>query len=123
MVATDVASRGLGNINTDIKDVGLVINYDFPMTIEDYVHRVGITGRAGETGTAITFFTRANGRLAKELVQVLKESKQSVPETLYQFRGNTPSRGFQSSRYGSRFGSGFVDRRQDNRSRSPRRFY
>ena len=87
MVATDVAARGIGKNYSDVKDIGLVINYDFPMSIEDYIHRVGRTGRAGETGTAISFFTTANGRLAKDLVQVLKESKQNVPEQLYQFRG------------------------------------
>lgn len=46
MIATDVASRGL-----DVKDVRFVINYDFPNQIEDYVHRIGRTGRAGTKGT------------------------------------------------------------------------
>jgi ATP-dependent RNA helicase RhlE len=50
LVATDVASRGL-----DIPDVSHVINYDMPATIEDYTHRIGRTGRAGKSGTAITF--------------------------------------------------------------------
>lgn len=104
MVATDVAARGLGNINSDVKDVGLVINYDFPMTIEDYVHRVGRTGRAGETGTAISFFTAANGRLAKDLIQVLKESKQVVPEALYSFRPRDTGRTGYGQRFGNRYG-------------------
>lgn len=52
MVATDVASRGL-----DIKDVALVINYDLPFDKEVYTHRIGRTGRADATGTAISFYT------------------------------------------------------------------
>lgn len=52
MVATDVAARGL-----DVPNVGLVVNFDFPNGVEDYVHRIGRTGRAGATGEAITFFT------------------------------------------------------------------
>ena len=51
LVATDVASRGL-----DIEDVTHVINYDLPQTYEDYIHRIGRTGRAGKKGTALTFF-------------------------------------------------------------------
>lgn len=54
-IATDVAARGL-----DIPDVEVVINYSFPLTTEDYVHRIGRTGRAGKKGVAHTFFTQAN---------------------------------------------------------------
>lgn len=49
MCATDVAARGL-----DVKDVSAVINYDFPNGVEDYVHRIGRTGRAGATGEPFT---------------------------------------------------------------------
>lgn len=52
MVATDVAARGL-----DVPNVGAVINFDFPNGVEDYVHRIGRTGRAGATGESFTFFT------------------------------------------------------------------
>ena len=52
MVATDVAARGL-----DVPNVGAVVNFDFPNGVEDYVHRIGRTGRAGATGEAYTFFT------------------------------------------------------------------
>ncbi|KAJ7356651.1 P-loop containing nucleoside triphosphate hydrolase protein [Mycena albidolilacea] len=71
LVATDVAARGL-----DIPNVGAVINYTFPLTIEDYIHRIGRTGRGGKTGKSITFFTGdAHERsLAGELARVLRES-------------------------------------------------
>jgi len=77
MVATDVASRGL-----DVKDVKFVINYDFPNNVEDYVHRIGRTGRAGATGTAITFFTPDNAKCARDLVKVMREAMQEVDPQL-----------------------------------------
>ena len=90
LVATDVAARGL-----DIPDVACVFNYSFPLTIEDYVHRIGRTGkcgthfrirtgadekygsgRGGKDGRSITFFTGSNHErgLAGELARVLRES-------------------------------------------------
>eukprot|EP00921_Rhytidocystis_pertsovi_P009779 GHVQ01015725.1.p1 GENE.GHVQ01015725.1~~GHVQ01015725.1.p1 ORF type:complete len:392 (-),score=46.27 GHVQ01015725.1:729-1904(-) len=77
MVATDVASRGL-----DVKDIRHVVNFDFPNQIEDYVHRIGRTGRAGTRGAAYTFFTEDKYRLAPELVRVLREASQVVPPQL-----------------------------------------
>ncbi|GFN16334.1 DEAD-box ATP-dependent RNA helicase DBP2 [Aspergillus tubingensis] len=59
MVATDVASRGI-----DVRDITHVLNYDYPNNSEDYVHRIGRTGRAGAKGTAITFFTTDNSKQA-----------------------------------------------------------
>ncbi|XP_078428923.1 DEA(D/H)-box RNA helicase family protein [Wolffia australiana] len=77
MIATDVAARGL-----DVKDVKYVVNYDFPGSLEDYVHRIGRTGRAGAKGTAYTFFTAANGRFAKDLTKILEEAGQKVSADL-----------------------------------------
>jgi ATP-dependent RNA helicase DDX5/DBP2 len=77
LVATDVASRGL-----DVKDIKYVINYDFPNGIEDYIHRVGRTGRAGATGSSYTFFTSDKFKHASDLVNVLKEANQPVPQEL-----------------------------------------
>lgn len=82
MVATDVASRGI-----DVKDVKLVVNYDFPTQIEDYVHRVGRTGRAGAKGKAVTFFTLDDAKKASALVEILKESHQEVPSELARMGG------------------------------------
>merc|ERR1712129_588494 len=82
LIATDVASRGL-----DVKDIKYVINYDFPSQIEDYVHRVGRTGRAGATGSSYTFFTADKSKLAKDLIGVLREASQPVPEELEKLGG------------------------------------
>lgn len=78
LVCTDVAARGL-----DVKDVQVVINYDFPVQCEDYVHRIGRTARgSAETGRAYTFFTRGNRGAARELISLLEEAEQQVPAPL-----------------------------------------
>ncbi|KAL4743819.1 Phosphomethylpyrimidine kinase-domain-containing protein [Aspergillus similis] len=77
MVATDVASRGI-----DVRDITHVINYDYPNNSEDYVHRIGRTGRAGAKGTAITFFTTDNAKQARDLVTILSEAKQQIDPRL-----------------------------------------
>merc|ERR1719262_703905 len=77
LIATDVASRGL-----DVKDIKYVINYDMPRQIEDYIHRIGRTGRAGATGSSYSFLTQSNARMASELIEVLKEANQNVPKEL-----------------------------------------
>ena len=80
LIATDVAARGL-----DIPQVEYVINYSFPLTVEDYVHRIGRTGRGGATGTSHTFFTDFDKGLAGALVGVLQEANQEVPQSIYQY--------------------------------------
>lgn len=62
----------------DVEDIKFVINYDYPNTSEDYIHRIGRTGRVTQSGTAITFFTPDKQRQAKDLIAVLKEANQSV---------------------------------------------
>jgi ATP-dependent RNA helicase DDX5/DBP2 len=77
MVATDVASRGI-----DVRDITHVLNYDYPNNSEDYIHRIGRTGRAGAKGTAITFFTTENSKQARDLVTILTEAKQQIDPRL-----------------------------------------
>lgn len=77
LFATDVASRGI-----DVSDITVVINYDFPKDMEEYVHRCGRTGRQGKKGKALSIITRRDWRYAPELVELLEKSNQNVPEKL-----------------------------------------
>jgi ATP-dependent RNA helicase DDX46/PRP5 len=77
MVATSVAGRGL-----DVKELVLVINYHCPNHLEDYVHRVGRTGRAGSKGTAYTFLSPEEECYAPLIVKALDQSKQTIPQEL-----------------------------------------
>ena len=74
LVATAVAARGL-----DIPNVKHVVNYDLPTDIDDYVHRIGRTGRAGNTGISTAFFNRGNRGVVRDLIDLLKEANQEVP--------------------------------------------
>merc|ERR1711862_1089812 len=94
LVATDVASRGL-----DVKDIKYVINYDFPNQIEDYIHRVGRTGRAGATGSSYTFFTQDKFRHAPDLIKVLQEASQPVPAELEKLAEGSGGGGDRRRRY------------------------
>jgi superfamily II DNA/RNA helicase len=67
LVCTDVAARGL-----DIKDVPAVFNFDIPFHAEDYVHRIGRTGRAGAEGLAVTFVSKSDQRLVTDIEKLLK---------------------------------------------------
>ena len=77
LVATAVAARGL-----DIPNVTHVVNYDLPTDIDDYVHRIGRTGRAGNTGKSTAFFNRGNRGIVRDMIELLKEAHQEVPSFL-----------------------------------------
>jgi len=66
----------------DVDDVKYVINFDYPNSSEDYVHRIGRTGRSKQAGIAYTFFSTNNMRQAKDLISILEEAHQVVPEEL-----------------------------------------
>ncbi len=115
LVATDIAARGL-----DVKGIELVLNYDLPENIEDYVHRIGRTGRAGLSGKAISFITASQ---TKSIGKIEKLTNKSIPLTkLVDFeitpvrsgasrfsrqrsRGGRPNRFGHSRRSGSPFAS------------------
>ncbi|XP_019090453.1 PREDICTED: DEAD-box ATP-dependent RNA helicase 46-like isoform X2 [Camelina sativa] len=117
LVATDVAARGL-----DVKDIRVVVNYDFPNGVEDYVHRIGRTGRAGATGLAYTFFGDQDSKHASDLIKILEGANQKVPPQVREmatrgggvnkFRrwgppsGGSGGRGYGDSGYGGRGDSG-----------------
>ncbi|KAI5695057.1 hypothetical protein M8J75_010227 [Diaphorina citri] len=77
LIASDVASRGL-----DVEDIKYVVNYDFPDNTENYVHRIGRTARSTKTGISYTLFTPLNGNKAQDLIDILNEAHQFVPDRL-----------------------------------------
>lgn len=83
----------------------MVINYDFPTGVEDYVHRIGRTGRAGATGVAYTFFCDQDAKHAKDLIKVLEGAGQRVPPEIRNIA--TRGRGMGKSR--RQWGSGNRD--------------
>ncbi|XP_055705069.1 ATP-dependent RNA helicase p62 isoform X2 [Phlebotomus papatasi] len=124
LVATDVAARGL-----DVEGINFVINFDYPQSSEDYIHRIGRTGRSQATGTSFALFTKQNAKQARDLIAVLQEANQEVSPKLqemarYGGSGGGNSRwGARSNgmfrRGGSGFGSssgsgGFGGRRRDD---------
>ncbi|XP_078795848.1 DEAD-box helicase 3 X-linked a isoform X14 [Oryzias latipes] len=102
LVATAVAARGL-----DISNVKHVINFDLPSDIEEYVHRIGRTGRVGNLGLATSFFNDKNSNITKDLLDILVEAKQEVPSWLeslaYEHQHKSSTRG--RKRFSGGFGA------------------
>ncbi|MDO5087116.1 MAG: DEAD/DEAH box helicase [Comamonadaceae bacterium] len=94
LVCTDVAARGL-----DIKDVPAVFNFDVPFNAEDYVHRIGRTGRAGASGLAVTLVTKGDARLVAEVEKLIKKKIEPEPLPLDEDR---PRHRLGDSRRGTR---------------------
>ena len=102
----------------DIPNVKHVVNYDLPTDIDDYVHRIGRTGRAGNTGISTAFFNRGNRGVVRELIDLLKEANQEVPSFLESIaregsygggrggRGGGRGRGSTATRDVRRYGGG-----------------
>jgi len=101
LIATDVAARGI-----DVSDIEYVINYDFPQTIEDYVHRIGRTARGEKSGTAFSLMTKEHSRCVRQLIEVMERSGQQVPDAVRELANS--SRAFAGARARSRrdFGGG-----------------
>ncbi|XP_026860985.2 DEAD-box helicase 3 X-linked a isoform X3 [Electrophorus electricus] len=103
MVATAVAARGL-----DICNVKHVINFDLPSDIEEYVHRIGRTGRVGNLGLATSFYNDKNSNITKDLLDILVEAKQEVPSWLeslaFEHQHKSSNRG-RSKRFSGGFGA------------------
>jgi ATP-dependent RNA helicase RhlE len=112
LVATDVAARGL-----DIAELPCVINYDLPYNSEDYVHRIGRTGRAGASGDAISMYSDKDARLLADIEKLIKHKF-----TLAQVTGFTPSgrHGERPSERGERAGSERRPPRREEGDRSER---
>jgi ATP-dependent RNA helicase RhlE len=115
-VATDIAARGI-----DVSGIELVVNYDLPDDSDNYIHRIGRTGRAGKEGHAISFATSDQGRDVKDIERIIKaEIKLSehpeVPGDKF-VAGSAPS---SSRRFGGNRGSGSSGGHHPSRPSGPR---
>jgi len=107
LVATDVAARGL-----DIRNISIVVNYDAPNNAEDYVHRIGRTGRAGDKGDAYTLLTTwGEDKKAANILSIMEKAQQKVPQNL---RDLAAGRGKASSSLDNEGGGGSSWEKKDD---------
>ena len=113
LVATDVAARGL-----DIAELPCVINYDLPYNAEDYVHRIGRTGRAGASGDALSLYSDKDARLLVDIEKLIKQKLTPVALEDFHPRGSRGERSERTERpdRGERSGD-----RTERRSEHPQR--
>ncbi|KAF9451634.1 P-loop containing nucleoside triphosphate hydrolase protein [Macrolepiota fuliginosa MF-IS2] len=123
VIATSVAARGL-----DVKQLKLVINYDAPNHMEDYVHRAGRTGRAGNKGTCVTFITSEQDRYSVDIHRALKASNATIPKELEDLANGflDKVKAGKAQAAGSGFGGKGLDRldkERDAREKAERKAY
>ncbi|GFE55456.1 DEAD (Asp-Glu-Ala-Asp) box polypeptide DDX3X [Babesia ovis] len=105
LVATDVAARGL-----DINNITHVINCDLPANIDDYVHRIGRTGRAGNVGVATSLVSEKDRSILKDLLALLEEANQEIPQWFERLVASHPHSGQGGRDYGKRSSGGRMSR-------------
>ena len=111
LIATDIASRGI-----DFPSVTCVINYDMPRNFDDYIHRIGRTGRMGQEGRVISFLNGRNKNIFPNLANYLRSQNQEIPSWLEggrAFRGKENRRERSSSREYTSFGGKSFNQRGD----------
>jgi ATP-dependent RNA helicase DDX52/ROK1 len=87
LIATDLMARGM-----DFKGVSCVINYDFPLSVSTYIHRVGRSGRAGRSGEAVTFYTEKDVPLLRSIAHVIRGAGCEVPDWMLALRKVKPKK-------------------------------
>jgi len=115
MIATNIAARGL-----DIRNVSHVINYDLPSDMDDFVHRIGRTGRAGKEGVATTFIAEDDSPSSiRFLIETLQQAKKEIPPWLHEYAGPSQNQGSPRRNFGRKpmrqsSGDGFVSKNSRN---------
>ena len=85
LISTDVLARGIDFVN-----ISTVLNFDCPTSLDDYVHRIGRTGRGGSAGAAITFFTEGDREVVRSIAHMIASMGQTVPQWLLSMKQDAP---------------------------------
>ena len=87
LISTDVLARGIDFVN-----IQTVVNFDCPATLDDYVHRIGRTGRGGSMGAAVTFFTEEDGKIVRSIAHMVASMGQAVPQWMLGMSKDAPEK-------------------------------